>query len=835
MADEQVIVTRFVADLTDFEQGVQTYEQSMTGVETANKKADSTGKQLAATTGDLGTKYKLTAAEATKAAEASAEVGVKTQQSAGIIRRAGETVRQFALGARDGFRTAVKEVGGLSGIVQQVGAKIKGFGAAGSAAFKQLGAQVTNVAGQVPLIGGFAAALGPVGIAAAAAAGGLLSIVKNTDAGATALEGLGVTGGAIFDRITGLAKSFFDTFTNSDTVIGKIAGALGEVAGVLFNIVTGPLQLLGEFTGITDALKSDLEFGQQIANQLDELADKQLGVNEATAKNEITIRKNLAALRDTTKTTEERLKIADEITAKEEENLAIKRTQLTQELAILKAQAARQQALKGEVDDALKAQISGIQTSIFNLEAESVSLTERVAARRAGIVEAEEQRKEAARQKALEAQRKREAEALKLAEQRAAAEQSLDNVLDGIANERLARQQSEDEREVQAIKDKYAKFEQATLEGIEKLRAAAPPNQQSEITRREAEAILLVETAKNEELAALEAKRAAEIEQTRAEALEKIRTSLLTSTEREREAVQAKYDELFALAEQNITDEDELERRRLELARAREAELTGIVTDEERKRTEAQAAELERRAALQEQNAQLLTDFAVNATGIIAQAAAAGEDISEKASKAIVALLLDTLEKIILANAFQVQAISAGAPDPANVASGGIFGIARGIILAGLVKALFGAAKAAITANYLGDPFVGGDGTSPTWSGRDGYLRRLDKGERVVTSKDNAAYWDDLEAMRKGKWDDHVLDRYIAPAIAALNWEDDRRAADFVASDFGSRVAGSVQLMKYHDANIVDGLRRNARIEREQTVILSQIAKALRPTSKRYY
>jgi hypothetical protein len=169
------------------------------------------------------------------------------------------------------------------------------------------------------------------------------------------------------------------------------------------------------------------------------------------------------------------------------------------------------------------------------------------------------------------------------------------------------------------------------------------------------------------------------------------------------------------------------------------------------------------------------------------------------------------------------------------VASGGIFGIARGIILAGLVKALFGAAKAAITANYMGDPFVGGDGTSPTWSGRDGYLRRLDKGERVVTSKDNAAYWDDLEAMRKGKWDDHVLDRYIAPAIAALNWEDDRRAADFVASDFGSRVAGSVQLMKYHDANIVDGLRRNARIEREQTVILSQIAKALRPTSKRYY
>jgi hypothetical protein len=806
-------------------------------VETANKKADSTGKQLAATTGDLGTKYKLTAAEATKAAEASAEVGVKTQQSAGIIRRAGDTVRQFALGARDGFRTAVKEVGGLSGVVQQVGAKIKGFGATASGAFKVLGNNVTKFAESLPIVGQFAAALGPVGIAVGAVGAGLFGIVKNIDAGATALQGFGVTGGAVFDRVTGAVTGFFDELTNGTGFIGQAFDFISGAVDVFINKLTpiGDIFRAIASTSLFQGLKEDFEFGQQIANQLDELDDKQRGVNLTVAQNEIGLRKNLSALRDTTKSTEERLKIADQITAIENENLASRKELLRTELGILQAQAARQQGLKGEVDDSLKQQITDINIALANAEAESVSLTERVAARRAGIVEAEEQRKEAARQKALEAQRKREAEALKIAEQRAAAQQSLDNVLDGIANERLARQQSEDEREVQAIKDKYAKLEQATLEGIEKLRAASPPNAQSEITKREADAIVAIEQAKTEELAALEKKRTEEIEQTRAEAVEKIRSSLLNSTQREREAVTAKYDELLALAEKNITDEDELERTRLELARAREAELTGIVTDEERKRTEAQQAELERRAALQEQNAQLLTDFAVNATGIIAQAAAAGEDISEKASKAIVALLLDTLEKIILANAFQVQAISAGAPDPANVASGGIFGIARGIILAGLVKALFGAAKAAITANYMGDPFVGGDGTAPTWSGRDGYLRRLDKGERVVTSKDNAAYWDDLEAMRKGKWDDHVLDRYIAPAIAALNWEDDRRAADFVASDFGSRVAGSVQLMKYHDANIVDGLRRNARIEREQTVILSQIAKALRPTSKRYY
>lgn len=837
MADEQVIVTRFVADLADFEQGVQTYEQSMSGVEAANKKADASGKQLGATTGDLATKYKLTATEAQKAAEASAEVGVKTQQSASVIRRAGETVRQFALGARDGFRTAIKEVGGLSGIVQQVGAKIKGFGTAGVQAFRGLGTQVTNLAGQVPLIGGFATALGPVGIAAAAAAGGMLSIVKNTDAGATALDGFGRTGGLVFDRVTGAVTGFFDELVNGTGFIGKAFDFISGAVDVFINKLTpiGDIFRAIASTSLFQGLAEDFAEGQRIAQLLDDLQDKQLGVNEAVAQNEIGLRKNLAALRDTTKPAEERLRIADEITRIEEENLNLKRNQLRAELDILKTQAAQQQSRKGEVDDALKRQISEVSVAIANTEAESVSLTERVAARRAGIVEAEEQRKEAARQKALEAQRKREQEAVRLAEQRAAAEKSLDQILDGIAAERLNRQQTEDEREVQAIRDKYAKLEQATLEGIEKLRAASPPNAQSEITRREAELIVEIDRAKNEELAALEAERAAKVEQTRAEALEKIRSSLLTSTQREREAVQAKYDELLALAEKNITDEDELERTRLELARAREEELTGIVTDEERKRTEAQQAELERRAAIQQQNAQLLTDFAVNATNIIAQAAASGQDISEQASKALITLLLDTLEKIILANAFQVQAISAGAPDPANVATGGIFGIARGIVLAGLVKALFGVAKAAITANYLGDPYVGGDGSRPMWSGRDGYLRRLDKGERVVTSKDNDRYWDDLEAMRKGKWDDHVLDRYIAPAIAALNWEDDRRAADFVASDFGSRVAGSVQLMKYHDANIVDGLRRNARIEREQTVILAQIAAALKPTSKRYY
>ena len=553
------------------------------------------------------------------------------------------------------------------------------------------------------------------------------------------------------------------------------------------------------------------------------------------AQNEIGLRKNLAALRDSTKPVEERLRIADEITRIEEENLALRKSALQTELGILKTQAALKTERKEEVDDNLKKQISDLSVAIANAEAESVSSTERVAARRAGIVEAEEQRKAKAREKALADKAKREAEALKLAEQRAAAEKTLDEVLDGIAADRLARQQTEDEREEQAIKDKYAKLEQSTLEGIAKLRAASPPNAQSEITKREADAVIAIEKAKNEELELLAKEKAKRDAETRQQALDRIRQSLLSETEREREAINKKYDELLRDAEKFITNEDELQRTKIELAKQREKELTGVVSEEERKRTEAQQAEAERRQELVRQNAQLLTDFAVQATDIIAAAAASSEGLTEQASKQVVGLLLDTLEKIIIASAFGVQALSAQSLTPDNIATGGISGIARGVVLAGLVRALFGIAKAQLTANFDGDPYVGGDGSRPMWSGRDGYLRRLDKGERVVTSKDNDRYWDDLEAMRKGRWDDHILDKYIGPAVAALQWEDDRKASDFVASDFGSRMASSVMLAKYYDANIVRGLKDNARIERQQTELLATIARNIKPASRRYY
>ncbi len=418
--------------------------------------------------------------------------------------------------------------------------------------------------------------------------------------------------------------------------------------------------------------------------------------------------------------------------------------------------------------------------------------------------------------KAIKRREKAEAEEARKSEARAQAEASLNETIAGLAEESRNRQLTEAEREVAAVEKKYADLEAVTLEGIAKLRAASPPNAQSEITAREAEAVIAIETAKNEELAALEAKRAEEAAKTREEALEQIRQSLLTETEAQRESVLTRLDEQVALAEQFIENEEERNATIIELRRKAEEELTGIITDEEAKRREIEAQAAAARRQQAEASAQILASFADQGLQTIIAAAAQGQDIQEQAGKQLIVLLLDTLEKIILANAFQVQAISAGAPDPQNVATGGIFGLARGLVLAGIVKALFGVAKASIQGNYEGDPYVGGDGTRPNFKGRDGYLRRLDKGERVVRTKTNERHYDGLEAMERGTFDAWVDKNYIIPAIEGLRINDDAKMLRYRDTDIGQRMAQSITLPRMFDRGIV-GAMNGTRKEQQQT------------------
>lgn len=853
MADEEILV-KYRVDLSEFDAAIETVRTANTGVGAAAAQTQTSLNNLSGATGKLTDKVGALAAEEKKAAEAAAvlaksqqdatksatQLGNETKKTQGLLSRIGSGFKQFGLGARDGFRTAIKEVGGFSGIASQLGTKVKGIGATVTGAFKQVGSSVAGVAGQVPLIGGLATALGPVGIAAAAAATGLFKMFTNTDAGATAIQGLGKTAGVVFDRVTGVAKSLFDTITNGTGIIGKGFDLLTDAVDFFINKLTpiGDIFRALSETSLFKALKDDFEFGQQIANQLDELDDKQREVNLTVAQNEVGLRKNLAALRDTTKSVEERLAIADEITRVEQENLAQKKQLLRAELGILQAQAARQQATKGEVDDALKQQITDLNIAIANAEAESVSLTERVAVRRASIVEEEERRKAAARAKAIAAREKAEQEAARKAEVRAQAEAKLNETIEKLARESFERTLTDSEREVEAVKKKYADLEAATLEGIAKLREASPPNAQSEITRKEAEAIIAIEQARAAELAALTAAE-------REAALESIRQFTTSQTELEREAALQRYDELVSLAEQNIEDEAERALVIEELTRKTQEELTGIVTEEEQKRLDAQRSAAEQAIQLKEQVAdaernlgQAQIDAAAQAANTIAQLAGETEEaqvlslIAQKGA-AVANVIIQTQAGLAAAAAALAAVppiLPPGVPNPAYPAA-----IALNAAQVARLKVQAGTSIATILAQsivgaYTGEERVGRNEAPQLPGTKDRYLRRVHKDEGIVDAQTNMEHLDAINAMRRGTFDQWVRENYM-PLVG----EDDR-LVQYVNSDTGQRMAASLVLPRFFDKGIVGAVNGQRKQQQATNDLLAQLVNNTKPrrTNPRY-
>jgi sulfopyruvate decarboxylase TPP-binding subunit len=825
MADEQVIITRFTSDLSSFEAGVKEYTDLMNQAEGAAKKLDSTEQKLNTTTGSLADKFDAAAESAKQAADSTTQLESKTKQSTTIFQRAGDALQAFGNKAKQAIGDATKQIGGLQGVGQRVGNVLNGLGATAGKALGAVGDNLKQIAGSIPGIGGIATALGPVGIAAGAIGAGLFKVVTNLDAGKTAVEGFGIAAGVAFDRITGSLA----TAVSSTATLGERFNALAS----LFN---------------TQKFVVDASFGQAVANALDEQEDKQLGVNEAVAKNETQLAKNVAQLRNTNLTAEERLKIADDITRIEQENLKLKQDQLRADLNILKAQAALQQTSKGEVDDTLKKQISDLNVALDNAETESVRLTEKVAVRREGIVAQEEANKkairdkaEADRQKAAEkaaaAREKREQEEAKRAEQRVQAQAKLDDILNTLADEQLARTQTEAEKEVTATEQKYEDLEKVAREGINKLREVSPPGAEAAIAQQEANILVQIAKAKEEELTAIRKKAADDLAKEREEGREKLRKQLLDDTEAQREAILERFDEDVALAEKSIEDQAERDEVIRKLREKAEKDLTGVISSAEQERLELERAAAEERKRREQERIDIIKNASADALGILIQTAAEGEALSQESSKALLLLMLDTLEKIMLAQAFQAQAMVTGAPTPDNIATGGISGTIKGIAMFALIKGLFSAVKGILTANYTGDPFVGGDGSRPMWSGRDGFLRRLDYGERVVTGKTNAKYFDEMQAMEDGKWDSYLDNNYILPAIEALRYNDDERAVKFVQSDMGQRMAASITLPRMFDKNIVQTQMQVSKQQRRTNELLEAMVQNTRPRAinKRYY
>jgi hypothetical protein len=841
MADEQVIITKFTADLTSFESGVNEYTDQLKEADGVAKNLDKTEQKLSNTTGSLADKFNVAAASAKEAASGTTKLGAEVQKSSTFFDRAGASIKAFATNAKTSIANAGKSLTSFKGLSSGIGSVFSGAGKTASAAFGSIKNSIGGVVSSIPGIGGIATALGPVGIAAAAVGAGLFKVITNFDAGATAVQGLGIGAGVAFDRLSGgianaagKVSDFFGDLFEGGTIVGDVFGAIAD--GVVFFIekLTPIGAILGALGITAQGLKDDFAFGQLIAEQLDEQADKQLVVNETLAANETVLAKNLAQLRNVNLTAEERLKIADKITQIEEENLKIKQDQLRADLAILQAQAARQVATKGEVDDALKAQISGLNVALQDAETESVRLTEKVAVRRESIVAGEEARKEAIRQKAREARKKAEEQDAKNAEQRVQAQAKLDDVLNGLADDRLARTQTDGEKEITATEKKYADLQKVAQEGIARLREASPPGAEAAIAQQEANILVQIETAKQEELAAVRQKAAEDLAKEREEGREQLRKTLLDDTELQREAILEQFDADVALAEKSIENLEERNETIRKLTEQAQKELTAIVTTEEQKRIDAETAAAEQRAALQQANLDLVKSFAEQSLATLVQSAAEGKGLQEEAAKQLLVLLLDTVEKIVLLNAINAQtgAIALGF-STGNPAAG----IIAGIAVTAIIKGLFAAVKSSILGNYKGDDFVGGDGSRPMWSGRDGFLRRLDYGERVVTGKTNAKYYDEMQAMEDGNWDRYLDNNYILPAIESIRYNDDERAVKFVQTDMGQRMAASITLPRMFDKNIVESQLAQSKEQRRTNKLLEEMVHntRARTTNNRYY
>jgi len=105
-----------------------------------------------------------------------------------------------------------------------------------------------------------------------------------------------------------------------------------------------------------------------------------------------------------------------------------------------------------------------------------------------------------------------------------------------------------------------------------------------------------------------------------------------------------------------------------------------------------------------------------------------------------------------------------------------------------------------------------------------------------MTAKANAEHWEPLQAMHTGKFDQWKRDNLtvVWDPILALGTPMGHKALEhttvmpminqYLEGDTGQRMAASVQLAKYYDANIVKGLQSQRKEQRRTNDLLEVIA-----------
>ena len=160
-------------------------------------------------------------------------------------------------------------------------------------------------------------------------------------------------------------------------------------------------------------------------------------------------------------------------------------------------------------------------------------------------------------------------------------------------------------------------------------------------------------------------------------------------------------------------------------------------------------------------------------------------------------------------------------------------GAAIGAAIAAIISGIFSALKSSIGGAYHGEENIGG---VPDIRGvsRDQYIRRVHKGERIITAEKNRKHNDVLHAIHGGKFDEwKKANLMVYPDFAAIP-----KINRYLEGEDGYRMVASHMPSKYSDKNVVEASERLRKEQRKGNDLMEElidVVKEKRGRGARYY
>ncbi len=780
MADD-IVITEFGADLSKFNTEVDKAAKSIDNLDGEMKDASRTGKDLSGNMGDAGKKVAVLGNESKGAATKVDDLG--------------------------------KSAGGAGGLFGQLKDKLNEtfpiFGKVATGA-KTVGTAITTAFGPIGLVVG----------AVVLAFGALVKIFAGTEEGGERL-------GAIIEPL----KARFEALIGVLQVVGKVAADALSFAGDV---------LTGDFVGAAasfDRLKgSASDAGDAIGNlgnTLDEAAKK--GARIAVIKEEledlaVNIATNEARIN---REFQEQYAIAGNVnaSAKERQEAAEKAIALQKELTALKIKELDLQieelTLKQSLNDTSDAErlaLAKLKAARDQALADELSATRRIK-NTINTLNKQEADRAIAEAKRASDERKKQAEEV------AKAEESAAKAVAAAREEARRSSLTPDEIKVDDISLRYEKELTAANAAFNALKSLQKNNATAvaQIDKDAADTQVLIEANKQKALADLRIKGAEEASKTRADQLDAIYKATQDEADIQRDAINNQFNELETATEMLYADGEEKTQILLDLETAR-FEALKQVKDANQLQDEADLK------ASQDRQVAIIQGASTQLNALLEGLASGQIQTAKQASDAIIGITLDTVGAVVQAEIVELIARSTAFGAKAGPV-GAALGLAGGTALGAILKGLLNALKGQLVGNFQGDPYVTG---TPMWSGRDGHLRRLDEGERVVTRKDNEQHWEMLEAMRTGKLDQWKRDN-LSPLM--LNFERLAKIPD-TSSVSAYNYAGIVNryveakpervtltMPKGYDRGMIKASRESTKEQRRTNDLLEYLTKSRRSPS----